>query len=298
MSDASWERSSATIPPYLTPKLALVRIATWNVNSIRTRVERVVDWLESSDIDVLALQETKCRDDQFPHAAFESAGYGVAHHGLNQWNGVAVVSRVGIADVTIGFPGMPGFAKDHDGDNPPLEARALGATVDGVRLWSLYVPNGRALDDPHFEYKLNWLERLREAMVDEMTRFDRLAIAGDFNIAPLDGDCGDPRMIPGLSTHISPAERESFAKFDAMGLVDVVRPRQPEGFTYWDYKNLAFPRNEGLRIDFVLGSNAFADAVTDAFIDRDQRKGDAPSDHVPVVVQLDGDDNDDRPMFW
>ncbi|MEY4313374.1 MAG: exodeoxyribonuclease [Actinomycetota bacterium] len=276
-----------------------MRIATWNINSIRTRYERVVSWLESSDIDVLALQETKCRDDQFPLAPFEAAGYEVAHHGLSQWNGVAIVSRVGLADVTVGFPGMPGFAKDHDGDDPPLEARALGATVDGVRFWSLYVPNGRALDDPHFTYKLRWLEALRAAMVDEMSRFDRLAISGDFNIAPLDGDCGDPRMVPGHSTHVSPEERASFAEFERIGLTDVVRPRQPEGYTYWDYKNLAFPRDEGLRIDFVLGSAGFAADVTDAFIDRDQRKGDGPSDHVPVVVELGGDhDNDDRPMFW
>ena len=275
-----------------------MRIATWNINSIRTRVERVTDWLGDSDIDVLALQETKCRDDQFPLELFEKAGYEVAHHGLSQWNGVALVSRLPLTEVTVGFPEMPGFAKDHDGDGvPPLEARAIGATVDGVRVWSLYVPNGRALDDPHFDYKLRWLEALRTAMVDEMTRFDRLAITGDFNIAPLDEDCGDPRQIPGVSTHISPAERDSFAAFESIHLTDCVRPFAPTGFTYWDYKNLAFPRNEGMRIDFVLGSPAFAEAVTDAYIDRDQRKGDSPSDHVPVVVELGEDDEDDRPMF-
>lgn len=282
------------------PKLAPVRIATWNINSIRTRVDRVVDWLEAADVDVLALQETKCRDDQFPEEAFVAAGYEVAHHGLSQWNGVALVSRLGLSDITVGFEGMPGFAKDHDGvEEPPLEARAIGATVSGVRLWSLYVPNGRSLEDPHFDYKLRWLDALRVATGHEMTAYSQLAIMGDFNIAPTDADCGDPRMVVGQSTHVSPVERSSFAEFDAMGLFDVVRPTVPTGFTYWDYKNLAFPRDEGLRIDFILGTAAFRDAVTDAYIDRDQRKGDQPSDHVPVVVEIGGDESDDdRPMFW
>ncbi len=276
-----------------------MRIATWNINSIRTRVDRVVDWLGASDIDVLALQETKCRDDQFPRAALEAAGYDIACHGLSQWNGVAFISRLPMTDITVGFDGMPGFAKDHDGDDPPLEARAIGVTVEGVRLWSLYVPNGRSLDDPHFDYKLRWLEALRTSTASEMTTFDQLAIMGDFNIAPFDDDCGDPRMVPGLSTHISPVERESFAKFESINMTDCVRPRVPEGYTYWDYKNLSFPRNEGLRIDFILGSPAFAANVTDAFIDRDQRKGEQPSDHVPVVVEIGGaDEDDDRPMFW
>lgn len=278
-----------------------MRIATWNINSIRTRVDRVIDWLAATDVDVLALQETKCRDDQFPESRFTDAGYEVVHHGLSQWNGVALVSRLGFSDITVGFDGMPGFAKDHDGEGePPLEARAIGATVDGVRLWSLYVPNGRSLDDPHFAYKLRWLESLRGAMATEMRDHASLAIMGDFNIAPLDGDCGDPRMVPGVSTHVSPVERESFAEFENVGLFDCVRPSVPTGFTYWDYKNLAFPRDEGLRIDFILGTSTFRDSVTSAFIDRDQRKGDQPSDHVPVVVEI-GDDessDDDRPMFW
>lgn len=279
-----------------------MRIATWNINSIRTRVDRVIDWLDATDVDVLALQETKCRDDQFPEEAFTAAGYDIAHHGLSQWNGVALVSRLGLSDITVGFDGMPGFAKDHDGNGePPLEARAIGATVDGVRLWSLYVPNGRSLDDPHFDYKLRWLESLRTAMAVEMRDHASLSIMGDFNIAPLDADCGDPRMVPGQSTHISSVERSSFAEFERVGLYDCVRPTVPTGFTYWDYKNLAFPRDEGLRIDFILGSRVFRDSVVDAFIDRDQRKGDQPSDHVPVVVELGdaGDESDDdRPMFW
>lgn len=280
-----------------------MRIATWNINSIRTRVDRVVEWLHASDVDVLALQETKCRDDQFPEEALASAGYEVAHHGLSQWNGVALVSRLGFSDITVGFDGMPGFAKDHDGvGDPPQEARAIGATVAGVRLWSLYVPNGRSLDDPHFTYKLRWLDALRTATAAEMKANDLLAIMGDFNIAPFDADCGDPHMIVGQSTHVSPVERSSFAEFGTMGLFDVVRPTVPTGYTYWDYKNLAFPRDEGLRIDFILGSAGFRDSVTDAYIDRDQRKGEQPSDHVPVVVEIsttDGaSDDDDRPMFW
>lgn len=221
-----------------------MRIATWNINSIRTRVDRVVDWLHAGDIDVLALQETKCRNDQFPLDALEAAGYEVIAHGLNQWNGVAFVSRIRAENVAIGFPGMPGFSKGDDAE-PPLEARAIGATFDGVRLWSLYVPNGRSLDDPHFEYKLHWLDALRTALRPEITTHPELAIMGDFNIAPLDEDCGDPRMIPGQSTHISPVERESFNQFETLGLHDCVRPRVPTGYTYWDYKNLAFPETRG-----------------------------------------------------
>lgn len=279
-----------------------MRIATWNVNSVRTRVARIVDWLVREDVDALAMQEIKCTDAQFPHAAFEEAGYEVAVHGLNQWNGVAVASRVGIAHVATSFPGMPGFLKGAEGPDLPLEARALGATVGGVRLWSLYVPNGRGLDDPHYRYKLDWLAALtgatREWLAGEPDL--PLALTGDFNIAPTDGDVGDPSLVPGLSTHISPAEREAFAGLLEAGLVDTVRPLVPTGFTYWDYKQLRFPRNEGLRIDFVLGSAPFADRVTAAAIHRDERKGDAPSDHVPVLVELDDDpvDDDDRPMIF
>lgn len=278
-----------------------MRIATWNVNSVRSRVTRIVDWLVRSDVDALAMQEIKCKDEQFPHAAFEEAGYEVAVHGLNQWNGVAIASRVGIADVETGFPGMPGFAKGMEGPGQPLEARAIGATVgDGLRLWSLYVPNGRSLDDPHYRYKLDWLEALRASATDWLaTEPDlSLALTGDFNIAPTDADNGDPTIIEGVSTHVSPPERAAFSALIDAGLADVVRPLVPTGFTYWDYQQLRFPRNEGLRIDFVLGSRTFADGVSNAFIDREERKGEAPSDHVPVVVDLDEDEDDaNRPMF-
>ena len=280
-----------------------MRVATWNVNSIRTRVSRVVDWMVREDVDVLAMQEIKCKPEQFPYEAFEAAGYEVVLHGLNQWNGVAIAARLPIEDVEIGFPDMPGFLKDHDGPDLPKEARAIGATVDGVRLWSLYVPNGRALDDPHYVYKLDWLAALAadtQRWLGENSDLP-LALMGDWNVAPLDSDVGDPSLVPGESTHISPQERTAFAAFEKVGLTDVVRPIVPDGYTYWDYKQLRFPRNEGLRIDFILGSEAFAGRVTDASIHRNERKGDAPSDHVPVLVELseaDESDDDDRPMIW
>jgi exodeoxyribonuclease-3 len=278
-----------------------MRIATWNVNSIRARVDRVVDWLVREDIDVLAMQEIKCKPEQFPGAPFEEAGYELVVHGLNQWNGVAFASRHAMTDVATSFPGMPGFLKGEEGPGLPLEARALGVTVNELRLWSLYVPNGRSLDDPHYVYKLDWLARLEAHAAAEVAQNPGLPLAlmGDWNVAPLDSDQNVPGLIPGVSTHISPPERAAFAAFEQAGLTDVVRPIVPEGFTYWDYKQLAFPRNEGMRIDFILGSPAFADLVTDASIHRNERKGTAPSDHVPVVVDVDlGDEDDDRPMIF
>ncbi|NYD68047.1 exodeoxyribonuclease III [Agromyces atrinae] len=278
-----------------------MRIATWNVNSIRTRVGRVVDWLVREDIDVLAMQEIKCKPEQFPLEAFEEAGYELAIHGLNQWNGVAIASREPLSDIQVDFPGQPGFLKGQEGPDLPTEARAIGATAGGVRVWSLYVPNGRALGDPHYAYKLDWYRALTDYTRAEVTANPELpfALVGDFNVAPLDADMGDPSFVLGESTHVSEPERAAFAALEAAGVADVVRPLVPEGYTFWDYKQLRFPRNEGMRIDFVLGSPAFADAVTGASIHREERKGDAPSDHVPVVVdlELDGDD-DDRPMIF
>ena len=278
-----------------------MRIATWNVNSVRARSGRIVDWMEREDIDVLAMQEIKCKPEQFPSQAFEDAGYDLAIHGLSQWNGVAFASREPMTDVVTSFPNMPGFQKGAVGPDQPLEARALGVTVNDLRLWSLYVPNGRALGDPHYDYKLAWLKALETHAAEELSRHPALALAmmGDWNVAPRDEDMGDPSFVPGVSTHISPLEREAFDAFEAAGLADVVRPIVPEGFTFWDYKQLRFPRNEGMRIDFILGSPAFADLVTDASIHRNERKGEAPSDHVPVLVDLDlGDDDDDRPMIF
>jgi len=280
-----------------------MRLATWNVNSIRARVARTVDFAVREHIDVLAMQEIKCKPEQFPYAAFEDAGYHVVAHGLNQWNGVAIASREPIEDVETSFPGMPGFAKGHEGPDAPLEARAIGATIGGVRVWSLYVPNGRSLDDPHYLYKLDWLGALAQHARESLAADPDLALAfvGDFNIAPTDADNGDPAVVEGLSTHVSPPERAAFHAIEEAGMIDVVRPLVPTGFTYWDYKQLRFPRNQGLRIDFVLGSHALADRVTGASIHRDERKGEIPSDHVPVVVDLDltsPDDDDDRPMIF
>jgi exodeoxyribonuclease-3 len=262
-----------------------MRIATHNVNSIRTRVDRVVAWLERTNTDVLAMQEIKCKPDQFPYKQFEDAGYQITMHGLNQWNGVAFASRIAAEDVEIGFSGMPAFGKE--GKEAVEEARAIGATFNGVRLWSLYVPNGREVGDPHFHYKLEWLDRLASNAAEwvEHEPDVPLALMGDFNIAPLDTDVWDIADFAG-STHVTPDERQAFEAFEQIGLQDVVRPRVPDGYTYWDYQQLRFPRNEGMRIDFILGNDAFESRVGSAAIDRDERKGEAPSDHVPVCVEI------------
>jgi len=279
-----------------------MRLATWNVNSVRSRVGRVVDWLGREDVDVLAMQEIKCTEAQFPFAPFEDAGYRVAVHGLNQWNGVAIASRYELEDVATSFAGQPGFLKGAEGPDLPLEARAIGATTNGIRVWSLYAPNGRALGDPHYDYKLDWYAAFQGAMTEWMDAHPDvpLMVSGDFNVAPLASDVGDPTIVEGVSTHVSPPEREAFQSLLDAGFADVVRPLVPEGYTYWDYKQLRFPRNEGMRIDFVLGSRPFADRVTGAAIHRNERKGDAPSDHVPVSVDVDLaiEDDDDRPMIF
>jgi exodeoxyribonuclease-3 len=276
-----------------------MRIASWNVNSIRARVERVVDYLVRDDVDVLCMQEIKCRETQFPYEQFTAAGYDVVLHGLNQWNGVAIASRLPITDVRVGFDNMPGFGAPGDDGSLPLEARALAATINDVRLWSLYVPNGRELDHPHFTYKLAWLDALAHDTRAWLAAHPEqpLALLGDWNVAPFDHDVWDVTEFVG-STHVSQAERDAFFAFENVGLADVVRPLVPDGYTYWDYKQLRFPRNEGMRIDFIMANPAFAELVTDAHIARDERKGDGPSDHVPVVVDLTfGDEDDDRPMF-
>ena len=261
-----------------------MRLATWNVNSIRSRVDRVVDWLQRSEIDVLAMQETKCADGQFPGLPFEAAGYDLVTYGHNQWNGVAIASRLPIADVERGFPGMPSW-----GDPPAAEARALGATCGGVRVWSLYVPNGRALDDPHLGYKLDWLARLREAGLEWLEKDPpaQIALVGDWNVAPTDDDVWDPKAFV-ASTHVSPAERAAFQAVVDAGFADVVRPHAPGPgvYTYWDYTQLRFARREGMRIDFVLASPALSGRVTAARIDREERKGKGASDHAPVIVDL------------
>jgi exodeoxyribonuclease-3 len=261
-----------------------MRLATWNVYSIRSRADRVAAWLERSDVDVVALQETKCRDDQFPEMMFQALGYELAHVGHSQWNGVAILSRVGIEDVEIGFPGQPGF-----GEDPAAEARAIGATCGGVRVWSLYVPNGRTLADPHYQYKLEWLAALRTTAAGWLAEDAAapVALVGDWNIAPENDDVGAMSVFA-HSTHVSPPERAAFRAIVDAGYADVVRPYTPGPgvYTYWDYTQLRFPRREGMRIDFVLGSPALAGRVTGARIDREERKGKGASDHAPVVVEL------------
>lgn len=269
-----------------------MRLATWNVNSIRSRQDRVLAWLDRADIDVLAIQETKCRDDQFPAEKFEAAGYEIVHTGYNQWNGVAIASRVGIDDVEVAFDGQPGFDKDAGAallSTPVVEARAIGATCGGVRVWSLYVPNGRALDDPHYDYKLAWLGALRdrgEAWLRENPSA-QIALCGDWNVAPTDDDVWSPEFFAN-KTHTSPAERAAFDAVVAAGFTDVMRPFAPGPgvYTFWDYTQLRFPRKEGMRIDFVLASPALAARATDAVVDRNERKGKGASDHAPVVIEF------------
>ena len=260
-----------------------MRLATWNVNSLRSRIDRVEAFLVRHEIDVLALQETKAREDQLPLMGLQSLGYEVAAVGYHQWNGVAIISRVGLTDVEVGFPEMPPF-----GDPPVPEARAIGATCGGVRVWSLYVPNGRKVDDPHYIYKLDWLAKLRASAagwVDQQT-----ALVGDWNIAPTDDDVFDIEQFR-TSTHVTAPERAAFNALLEDGYSDVARPHTPEpdSYTYWDYYRQRFERNRGLRIDFVLGSPSFARRVTGAFVDRDERAGKGASDHAPVLVDLSSD---------
>ena len=261
-----------------------MRIATWNINSVRARADRAVAWLERTGTDVLALQETKCSDAQFPYAVFEAAGYEVAHVGYHQWNGVAVISRVGLADVSAGFDGQPGF-----GEPAAVEARAIGATCGGVRIWSLYVPHGRAVDHPHYAYKLAWLEQLRTVATGwlEADPAAQVALMGDWNVIPLDTDVYDVADFAG-HTHVTPAEREAFFAFERAGFTEVSRTHLPaeHTYTYWDYQQLAFPKNRGLRIDFAYTSPALAERVSGVTIDREERKGKGASDHVPVVLDL------------
>ncbi|PRY58251.1 exodeoxyribonuclease III [Knoellia remsis] len=259
-----------------------MRIATWNVNSIRSRIDRVEAWLQRSDVDVLAIQETKSREDQFPHDRFEAMGYAVAHHGLNQWNGVAIASRVGLEDVSRGFPDLPQW-----GEPPAAEARVIGATAGGIRLWSVYVPNGRHLDDPHMQYKLAWLEQLRAQTAAWAAEGGPFALMGDWNIAPRDEDVWSMEYYLDKS-HVSPPERAAFQAVLDAGVEDVVRPHtsEPGTYTYWDYQRLAFQKRRGMRIDFILASPPLAARVVGAAIDREERKGKGASDHAPVVIEV------------
>ena len=255
-----------------------MRFATWNVNSVKARLPRLLEWLDTAKPDVLLLQETKVAQDGFPAAEVRSLGYDTAEYGQGRWNGVAVLSRVGLDRVTRGFDGMPGY--------PGPEARVIGATCGGVRFISVYVPNGRTPEDPHYQYKLNWLAALRTALAAEVAA-GPLVVAGDFNVAPTDDDVWDPAVFAG-STHVTPPEREALAAIEGLGFEDVVgRPMKGDRpFTYWDYRAGMFHLNKGMRIDLVLATADVAARVSDAVIDREARKGKGPSDHAPIVVDL------------
>ena len=255
-----------------------MRIVNWNVNSARTRVDRMTDFLQRHDVDVLAVQETKCTDAQFPYLAFEALGYEVAHYGLNQWNGVAIISRVGIDDVRTSFPGQPGFAKDPSAPQD-VEARAIGALCGGVDIWSLYVPNGREIADRHYDYKLRWLYALGNYA---STRLDVPAVfLGDYNIAPRDEDVWDMAFFEG-KTHVTEPERAAFDDLLDLGLNETTRQFTEGGYTYWDYKSGRFGKNEGMRIDFQLATPLLT--PIGGFIDVEERSTKGASDHAPVVV--------------
>ncbi len=271
-----------------------MRLATWNVNSVKARLPRLLEWLAETEPDILCLQETKVAAALFPAAEVEELGYEVAAHGDGRWNGVALLSRVGLEDVSLGFPGEPGYAGDSAEpaliDDPGLrrpEARAIGATCGGIRVWSLYVPNGRTPDSPHYAYKLDWFAALRTALAAELDHEPDLVACGDFNVAPTDDDVWDPAVFIG-STHVTPAERQALADLRALGLQDVVPTpmKGPHPFTYWDYRAGMFAKNNGMRIDLVYATEAVAGRVRAAYVDREARKGKGPSDHAPIVVDL------------
>jgi exodeoxyribonuclease-3 len=265
-----------------------MRIATWNINSLRARLDRALGFLDQNQIDVLALQETKVADAAFPAEPIRAAGYEVAHFGIDQWNGVALISRVGLTDVRTSIPDQPLFQGPRASE-PALEARAIGAVCGGVTIWSLYVPHGRAQDDPHMAYKLHFLEALANDAAHWLTQdpLASIALLGDFNVAPLDTDVWDPAEFEG-KTHTSPVERAALAELTKAGFREVSREHLPEPglYTHWDYQQLRFPKNQGMRIDFAYCSPALAAVVTEVRIDRDQRKGRAPSDHVPVELDV------------
>lgn len=260
-----------------------MRIATFNVNSLRARIDRVIALLTRHEIDVLLIQETKTVDTKFPAEPFIAAGYQVARHGLSQWNGVAIASRVGLAEVQTALPGCPAY-------QDVIEARAIGARCAGVEVWSLYVPNGRETDHPHYGYKLAWLAALRDMATARLAADPAAAIllGGDFNVAPTDEDVWDMAAFDG-ATHVTPPERAAFGAIIDTGFADLVRPYAPGPgvYTFWDYQQLRFPKKEGMRIDFLLGSPAVQAQITGAFIDREERKGKGASDHAPVVIDLD-----------
>jgi exodeoxyribonuclease-3 len=257
-----------------------VRVATWNVNSVRQRVPRLLPWLDERQPDVVCLQEIKLTREAFTEllgGELTARGYEFAAHGQSQWNGVAILSRAGLDDVQTGLANEPGF--------PEPEARAVSATCGGIRVHSVYVPNGREPDSDHYHYKLSWLAALR----DEVAAGPEAAlVCGDMNIAPTDADVFDPAAYIG-QTHVTAPERASLAELQATGLHDVVRERWPDNrvFSYWDYRAGMFHQDLGMRIDLILATGPVAKRARAAWVDRKARKGTAPSDHAPVIVDLD-----------
>jgi len=257
-----------------------VRLATWNVNSVKQRIPRLLPWLDERRPEVVCLQETKLADDVFRellHDEVAARGYEIAVHGEATWNGVAILSRVGLEEVATGFEGAPGF--------PHPEARAVSATCDGIRVTSVYVPNGRSPGSEHYQYKLAWLSALKDALAAGP---DQAIVCGDFNIAPTDDDVFDPDAYIG-HTHVTGPERAALGELLDLGFHDVVRERWPSErvFSYWDYRAGMFHQDLGMRIDLVLASEPIAERVKAAWIDRHARKGKGPSDHAPVIVDLD-----------
>jgi exodeoxyribonuclease-3 len=257
---------------------------------VTARLPRLVDWLGAVEPDVLCLQEIKVSTDTFPVDAVADLGYEVAAHGTGRWNGVAILSRIGMADIRRGLLDEPGYQPE-DAMLEVTEPRAMGASCGAVRIWTVYVPNGRSLDSPHFQYKLRWLDALHATVKTELAdpRFADVpfAVVGDFNIAPNTDDVWDEAAVHG-STHVSPFERAKLAELRELGFRDVVPRALKYGtpYTYWDYRAGMFPKNLGMRIDLVYANDAVATAVTDAYVDRDARKGQGPSDHAPIVVDV------------
>lgn len=268
-----------------------MRIATWNVNSLSARMSAVEQWLERAAPDVLLMQETKLGDDQVPELAFRMAGYELAHHGQGRWNGVAIASRTPLADVVTNFGDGPvtGSGSTEETFDPFDEARMVGGTTGGIRFVSVYVPNGREVGSPFYEGKLAWLERLHRWLAEACIADDPLVVAGDFNVTPTDDDVWDAGAAHG-GTHVSKAERAALAKLRNWGLVDAYRLCQssPQRFSWWDYRAGMFHKNMGMRLDLIYVTRPLVERVVWAEIDREARKGKpTPSDHAPVVVDLD-----------
>jgi len=255
----------------------VMRIATWNVNSLRVRLPHLAQWLATSPIDTIGLQELKLPDEQFPRVEIEALGLHAVYYGQKTYNGVAILAREAPAGVTTGMPG----------DDDP-QRRVIAATIGGVRLINVYVPNGQEVGSEKYAYKLAWLERLRAYLASEIAQHPRLAVVGDFNIAPEDRDVHDPAQWQG-SVHVSEPERKALAAITGLGLVDLFRRfEQPPGtFSWWDYRMGAFRRNHGLRIDLILASAALAERCKVCAIDRSPRAWERPSDHAPVTASFD-----------